>query len=210
MKGTALSPVTGQPVRHLWVADATAGICRVDPDLDSPGPYAMNLNTCPFKINGASITGGPMAYDPIPHDPANPGTTYLYFVDEQRASQGIMRIGYAAAGDSGHGNLDFTSVFIMGGNTTGARFGGGTTGCALPGNPGLPSAATLSPLGDLWVGFKKSGTILRFNQPATTSTGFGTCDTCSLRLLARSTNSPTVWPLSAMTCGVRMARRPSL
>ncbi len=188
-----INPVSGQffcvetstpciPERHLWVADATSGICRVDPDLDSPGPYAMNLQTCPFKINGASITGGPMAFDPTPHflDPANPtvATNYLYFVDEQRASQGIMRIGYQATGDSGHGFLNFASLFVMAGNTTGARFGGGTTGCALPGNPGLPAAATLSPLGDLWVGFKKNGSIVRFNQPGTASdTGFGTCDT---------------------------------
>ncbi|MGZ7090048.1 MAG: fibronectin type III domain-containing protein [Candidatus Angelobacter sp.] len=181
LKGTALSTTTGQPERHLWVADAVSGICRVDPDLDSPGPYAMNLQTCPFKINGASITGGPMALDPTPHflDPANPtvATNYLYFVDEQRASQGIMRIGYIATGDSGHGLLNFDSLFVMAGNTTGARFGGGTTGCALPGNPGLPAAATLSPLGDLWVGFKKSGSIVRFTQPGTASdTGFGTCD----------------------------------
>ena len=187
-----VDPATGQffcvenrtpciPERHLWVADATSGICRVDPDLDSPGPYAINLQTCPFKINGASITGGPMALDPTPRylDPANPNiaTNYLYFIDEQRASQGIMRIGYEAAGDGGHGFLNFGSVFVMAGNTTGARFGGGTTGCALPGNPGLPSSAALSPLGDLWVGFKKNGTIVRFNQPGTASeTGFGTCD----------------------------------
>jgi hypothetical protein len=182
LKGTALNATTGQPVRHLWVADATAGICRVDPDLDSPGPYAINLQTCPFKINGASITGGPMAFDPKDRflDPQNPtiATNYLYFVDEQRASQGIMRIGYLVTGDSGQGFLNFASVFVMGGNTTGARFGGGTTGCPLPGNPGLPDAAVLSPLGDLWVGFKKSGSIVRFNQPGTASeTGFGTCDT---------------------------------
>jgi uncharacterized repeat protein (TIGR01451 family) len=168
LDGTGISPTTGQPFRHLWVDDATSGICRVDPDLDSPGPYAMNLNTCPFKINGASITGGPMAYDP--------GRKLLYFVDEQRASQGIMRIGFLPDADSGHGLLDFNSVFIMGGNTTGARFGGGTTGCALPNNPGLPAAAALSPLGDLWVGFKKSGEIVRFNSPGTASQdGFGTC-----------------------------------
>ena len=181
LKGTALSPATGQPVRHLWVDDATSGICRVDPDLDSPGPYAINLQTCPFKINGASITGGPMSFDPTPRflDPANPtiATNYLYFADEQRASQGIMRIGYLATGDGGHGFLNFASVFVMGGNTTGARFGGGTTGCALPGNPGLPHATVLDPLGNLWVGFKKSGVIFRFNQPGDASeTGFGTCD----------------------------------
>ena len=65
----------------------------------------------------------------------------------------------------------------MGGSTTGARFGGGTTGCAIPGNPGTPHSTVLDPLGNLWVGFKKSGTVVRFNQPGTASeTGFGTCD----------------------------------
>jgi len=44
--GASLSPVTNQPVRHLWVGDATAGLCRMDPDLDSPGPYAINPATC--------------------------------------------------------------------------------------------------------------------------------------------------------------------
>ena len=181
LKGTAINPATGAPFRHLWVDDATSGICRIDPDLDSPGPYAINLQTCPFKINGASITGGPMSFDPTPRflDPANPtiATNYLYFADEQRASEGIIRIGYLASGDSGQGFLNFASVFIMGGSTTGARFGGGTTGCALPGNPGTPHATVLDPLGNLWVGFKKSTTILRFTQPGTAdATGFGTCD----------------------------------
>lgn len=181
LKGTAISPVTGQPFRHLWVDDATSGICRIDPDLDSPGPYAINLQTCPFKVNGASITGGPMSFDPTPHflDPANPtvATNYLYFADEQRASEGIMRIGYLASGDSGHGFLNFASLFIMGGSTTGARFGGGTTGCPIPGNPGTPHSTVLDPLGNLWVGYKKGTEIVRFNQPGTASeTGFGTCD----------------------------------
>jgi hypothetical protein len=181
LKGTAINPATGAPFRHLWVDDATSGICRIDPDLDSPGPYAINLQTCPFKINGASITGGPMSFDPTPRflDPANPtvATNYLYFADEQRASEGIIRIGYLASGDSGQGFLNFASLFVMGGSTTGARFGGGTTGCALPGNPGTPHSTVLDPLGNLWVGFKKSGTVLRFTQPGTASeTGFGTCE----------------------------------
>src|SRR5947209_18395702 len=63
LKGTGISPVTGQPFRHLWVADATSGLCRVDPDIDTPGPSKMNMQTCPFKINGASITGAPMHFD---------------------------------------------------------------------------------------------------------------------------------------------------
>ncbi len=169
LKGTGISPVTGQPFRHLWVDDATSGICRVDPDLDSPGPYIMNLQTCPFKINGASITGGPLAFDPT--------RNLLYFVDEQRSSQGVVRIGFLPGADSGHGLLDFDSVFIMGGNTTGARFGGGTTGCPFPiPVTGPPNSAALSPLGDLWVGFKKNTAIVRFNSPGTASQdGFGTC-----------------------------------
>jgi hypothetical protein len=179
LKGTAISPATGQLVRHLWVDDATSGICRIDPDLDTPGPYAINLQTCPFKINGASITGGPMSFDPTPRflDPANPtvATNYLYFADEQRASEGIIRIGYLASGDSGQGFLNFASVFVMGGSTTG--FGGGTTGCSIPGNPGTPHSTVLDPLGNLWVGYKKSGTVVRFTQPGTASeTGFGTCE----------------------------------
>ncbi len=181
LKGTAINPATGAPFRHLWVDDATSGICRIDPDLDTPGPYAINLQTCPFKVNGASITGGPMSFDPTPHflDPANPtvATNYLYFADEQRASEGIIRIGYLPSGDNGHGFLNFASIFIMGGSTTGARFGGGTTGCAIPGNPGTPHSTVLDPLGNLWVGYKKSGAVFRFNQPGTASeTGFGTCD----------------------------------
>jgi hypothetical protein len=198
LQGTApsplnpINPASGQffcvetstpclPIRHLWVDDATSGICRIDPDLDSPGPYAINLQTCPFKVNGASITGGPMSFDPTPHflDPANPtvATNYLYFADEQRASEGIIRIGYLASGDSGNGFLNFASIFIMGGSTTGARFGGGTTGCAIPGNPGTPHSTVLDPLGNLWVGYKKGTEIVRFNQPGTASeTGFGTCD----------------------------------
>jgi len=181
LKGTAINPATGVPFRHLWVDDATSGICRIDPDLDSPGPYAINLQTCPFKVNGASITGGPMSFDPTPRflDPANPtvATNYLYFADEQRASEGIIRIGYLPSGDGGHGFLNFASLFVMGGSTTGARFGGGTTGCAIPGNPGTPHSTVLDPLGNLWVGYKKSGAVFRFNQPGTASeTGFGTCD----------------------------------
>ncbi len=68
--GTALNPVTNQPVRHLWVGDATAGLCRIDPDLDSPGPYAINPGAC---LTGFAILGGAMALDPV--------NNLLYFVE---------------------------------------------------------------------------------------------------------------------------------
>jgi Fibronectin type III domain/Domain of unknown function DUF11 len=187
--GSQISPVTNQPVRHLWVGDSNFGMCRIDPDLDAvitPGtasPFNINVATCPFKINGLSVTGGPMAFDP--------GTNNLYLTDEQTNSQGIFRIGYLPTGDGGQGSLDFNNVFAMAGNITGSRFSGGTTGCTFPNDStqtllvnglpqtvplGSPDGLALGPDGNLWIAFKKQGAILRINNPATASaTGFGTC-----------------------------------
>jgi len=161
--GSAISAVTNQPVRHLWVADASAGICRIDPDLDSPGPYAINPATCAFQLNGSRITGGGMAYDPT--------ANLLYFADQR---QGVFQITYLAEGDNGNGLIDYTTLFGMGGNLTGSIFPGGQTGCPLPGAPNNPSSVALDPEGNLWVGFK-SATILRFNNPDAASISFGTC-----------------------------------
>ncbi|HSM86308.1 MAG TPA: hypothetical protein VLT16_09170, partial [Candidatus Limnocylindrales bacterium] len=46
LTGTAINPTTGQLVRHFWGGDEILGLCRYDPDLDSPGPYTANRNTC--------------------------------------------------------------------------------------------------------------------------------------------------------------------
>ncbi|HSM85868.1 MAG TPA: hypothetical protein VLT16_06945, partial [Candidatus Limnocylindrales bacterium] len=163
MYGTAISTVTNQPVRHLWVADGSAGICRIDPDLDSSGPYAINPGTCAFQLNGSRITGGGMAFDPT--------TNLLYFADQK---QGIFQITYVSGADSGNGLLDYTTLFGMGGNPAGSVFPGGQTGCALPGNPNQPNSVALDPQGNLWVG-SKSASILRFNNPDAASIDFGSC-----------------------------------
>lgn len=170
MNGTAISAFTGQPVRHLWVGDSFASVCRMDPELDAPGPWNINSLTCSFRINSAGAPiplGGEFAYDP--------GRKFLYFADNEAATQGIFRVGFDPAADGGHGMLDFSTVFNLGGDSTGDPLIGGT-GCALPGNPGQPSGLALSPLGDVWVSFAASGEILRFNSPGTaTANGFGTC-----------------------------------
>jgi Fibronectin type III domain len=187
--GSQISNITNQPVRHFWIGDSNFGLCRVDPDIDTamaalaaaplaPSPFSVTINTCPFKLNGISVTGGPMAFDPI--------NNKLYLTDEQTNAEAILRLGYDPTADSGQGAIDLTSVFSMTGNITGSRFGGGTTGCPFPsdsttGGPasplGRPNAATLSPDGNLYVGFKKSGGIIRINNPATADTvGFGTCN----------------------------------
>lgn len=164
--GTAISPATNQPVRHLWVADSSAGLCRVDPDLDSPGPYAINAGTCPFS--STKVTGGAMAFDS--------GNNLLYFADNRSATRGVFRISYFPGGDGGSGFFDFNTVFSMGGNSTSDSFAS-QTGCPFPGNnPQQPDSAALDPQGNLWVGFGRSGEIIRFNHPATaTAATFGSC-----------------------------------
>ena len=166
--GTAISPVTNLPVRHLWVADSFFGICRVDPDLDSPGPYAINTDICPLNVL-PSVIGGPMAFDS--------SNNLLYFVDDQvKNSKGVFRINYHPEADSGNGSLDVQSVFSMAGAPSGSLFTGGQTGCPLPGLSGVPNSATIDSLGNLSVGVGRTPSILRFNKPAAaTSTNFGSC-----------------------------------
>ncbi len=165
LSGTALN-AQGFPVRHLWVGDNVMGFCRVDPDLDTPGIRVINPNTCPFKINGLSVVGGPTAYDPATH--------FVYLADARR-SLGIFRLKYDPTADSGNGNIDLTSIFGMAGNPANARFQGGQTGCPLP-NGAVVGGVALGPDGNLWATQGKGGFVLRINNPATADTlGFGTC-----------------------------------
>jgi uncharacterized repeat protein (TIGR01451 family) len=165
LTGTALN-ARGFPVRHLWVGDNVMGFCRVDPDLDTPGIRVINPSTCPFKLNGLSLVGGPASYDPA--------TNFIYIADARR-SLGVFRMKYDPSADGGNGNIDLTSIFGMAGNQTGARFQGGQTGCPLP-NGAVIGGVALAPDGNLWATQGKGGFILRINNPATaTDTGFGTC-----------------------------------
>ena len=128
MQGTAISDITGRPVRYLWVADTFASICRMDPEVDAPGPWHMNAASCYFFVNsggGAIPVAGQFAYDPA--------RKFLYFVDNNGKSQGVIRIGFDPSADSGHGALDPSTVFTLGGGATGrkATFLGGV-GCPLP------------------------------------------------------------------------------
>ncbi|HSM86401.1 MAG TPA: hypothetical protein VLT16_09635, partial [Candidatus Limnocylindrales bacterium] len=46
LNGSAINPQTGQTVRHLWVTDGAQGLCRLDPDIDTPGDHTINPATC--------------------------------------------------------------------------------------------------------------------------------------------------------------------
>src|SRR6185312_17019127 len=109
------------------------GLAAIAANPSNPSPFAVTITTCPFKLNGLSVTGGPMAFDPT--------TNFLYLVDEQTNSEGIFRLGFLPGGDGGQGALDFNNIFAMAGSITGSRFSGGTTGCPFPND----STAGISP-----------------------------------------------------------------
>ncbi len=157
LPGTNINPATGQHVRYLWYGDAGAvgGLCRVDPDVDSPGPHALNTATCISTVNGAGFSVGPAAYDPL--------NSNIYVTDQQRASQGVFRMHYDPAADGGNGLVDPTAVELAGivsGKVT-------NVGCAF--NPAFvtPNALALGPDGNLYMGFKRGagGGIFRIKHP---------------------------------------------
>src|SRR5215467_12980457 len=64
LTGTGINPATGQPFRHFWGGSEINGLCRFDPDLGSPGPYAMNRNTCIGFVGSVQFKPGEMSFDP--------------------------------------------------------------------------------------------------------------------------------------------------
>lgn len=146
LPGTAISPVTGAPVRHLWEGDA-GGLCRVDPDLDSPGPFTVNLNTCITSVAGVAFTPGRTAYDPVNNN--------IYTVNNAKA-QSVARLHFLPGGDSGQGLISTTGEFL-----------GDTNGCGVTGN--FPWAIALGPDGNLYLSFKKNGNLVRVLAPQSAS-----------------------------------------
>lgn len=142
LTGTAISSATGAPVRHVWEGDQ-AGFCRIDPDLDSPGPYAVNTSTCVTSVAGTRYTPGRTAFDPI--------NNIVYTVNNAKA-QPVARLHFLPAGDSGQGLIGPSSEFI-----------GDTNGCGVSGN--FPWALALGPDGDLYLSFRKNGNLVRVLAP---------------------------------------------
>jgi len=78
---------------------------RLIPDLDSPGPYAINLQTGPFRLMAISITGGPMSIlipTPrclIPRIPDRHKLNLYFQRTSKTRFEGIIRIGILPSGD---------------------------------------------------------------------------------------------------------------
>ena len=156
LSGSGINPVSGKPYRHLWSGDQGGfGLCRLDPDIDSPGPHLMNAATCIPFVAGVAFKPGQMAFDP--------GTSNLYTVDMQANTHGIFRLHFIPAADNGHGGIDIIHQEVLAGN--GGAGHNGLPACGIAGN--VPNSAVLGPDDNLYVGFKQSGDILRITAPQT-------------------------------------------
>ena len=145
LTGSGISPATGKFFRHLWSADPVNGLCRLDPDIDSPGPHTINIATClTTVVNTIAFNPGQLSFDPAAND--------LYAVD-QSGKNGIFRLHYLPSGDNGNGLIDRIQQEVVGAT------------CNIAGNQ--PVAATLGPDGNLYVGFKRTGAIMRILSPQT-------------------------------------------
>jgi uncharacterized repeat protein (TIGR01451 family) len=147
LNGSAINPATGKPFRHLWTADTTDGLCRLDPDLDTGAPFTVNTATCITTVSGTTFTPGRLAYDQL--------TNTLYSVSDG-AKANVARYHYLPDGDSGLGLMNSAAEFL-----------GDTNGCGLAGN--FPWAVAMGPDTNLYVSFKISGNIIRVLSPSSTT-----------------------------------------
>ena len=144
LSGTAINPATGNPFRHLWTADAANGFCRLDPDVDTPATHTLTSATCLSTVAGGAFNAAQMTFDPA--------TNTIYAVDGG-GKAGIFVLHFLPDGDSGQGLMDQVNTSIL----------GPTCGIAV----NQPNATSLGPDGNLYVGFRRSGNIMRINSPLT-------------------------------------------
>ena len=153
LSGSAINPSTGKAFRHLWTADPTNGLCRLDPDVDSVAVHTINPATCLNSAGGAAFNPGQLTLDPA--------TNTIYAVDGG-GKLGIFVLHFLPAGDSGHGLLDTVNAQILASAGTGNA---AASGCGITTNS--PNAVSLGPDGNLYIGFKRIGDIMRIISPLT-------------------------------------------
>ena len=148
LTGTAINPSTGQPVRHLWSGDNDNGLCRLDPDVDTPGSHAINPATCIKTAAGIKLVPGQASFDSA--------NNLLYVIDGAGKSTGVFRFHYTPGAGNGQGALS-SIVEILGGVSNGSGV------CGI-GNNG-PTALAIGPDGNLYLGFSKTSNIMRILAP---------------------------------------------
>ena len=128
LQGTAISAITGKPVRHMWYGDSSNGLCRVDPEVDDPGvnsgpglgSHHNIIQTCIGFIQAAGFAPGQLAFDPT--------TNTLYAPNVSATSKSVIRFHYVPSGDNGQGLIDPVHVEVLMGAQAGRN---GAGGCPL-------------------------------------------------------------------------------
>lgn len=150
LAGTALNSNTGRPVRHLWSGDNDNGLCRLDPDVDTPGSHAINPATCIKLAAGIKLVPGQAVFDGA--------TNLLYVIDAAGKSTGVFRFHYTPGAGNGHGAMSST-VEVLGGVNNGVGI------CGIGNN--VPTAMAMGPDGNLYLGFSRTSNIMRILAPQT-------------------------------------------
>lgn len=166
LSGTAISTITGLPVRHLWYGDEATGLCRIDPEVDAIVPEVAGIGghvtataTCIATIQKIEFVPGQLSFDA--------STNTLYAPDIVTPNTGLIRMHYIPSGDNGHGAIDPLRVESLMGTGT------GTVGCQTPSDPingtipSQPVSTALGPDGNLYIGFRLDGAVIRILSPAT-------------------------------------------
>jgi hypothetical protein len=105
LQGSAISSITGRPVRHLWYGDSSNGLCRVDPEMDqivAPvagiGGHVNVIQTCIGAIQATLFKPGQVSFDEA--------TNTMYSVNTSGTGAAVVRLHYIPTGDNGNGTLD--------------------------------------------------------------------------------------------------------
>jgi len=147
---------------HLWAADHSQGLCRLDTVSLAPGLHAFEPASCD---DGTVLgSGGQTAYD----DSIVPGSTnlhYLYVAQNDHLSPGVIRFTFDPSGDSGAGAIVAGSAVVMAPNAglNGDKANGLALGPCVKdaaGNLKFPTCKHALYMGGLLDGF-----IRRINNP---------------------------------------------
>ena len=149
LTGSGINPATGQHYRHFWGGDEILGLCRFDPDLDSPGPYTENTNTCINFVGAVQFKPGELAFDST--------TNTLYAPNITATAHEVYRLHFLPTADAGHGIVDPINVDIL--------ISGGNLGCKT--NLVAPDSSAIGPDGNLYVSSLRSGAVVRVIAPTT-------------------------------------------
>jgi hypothetical protein len=142
---------------HIWAADHSQGLCRMDIVKAAPGLHAYNSASCD---DGTLLgSGGQSVYDPA-LVPLSTNLHYLYVAQNDHLSPGIVRFTFDPSGDSGAGALVAGSAVIMAPN---AGLGGDKANALAlgPCKPGAPASCKQA----LYMGGLLDGFIRRINNP---------------------------------------------